>query len=46
MKYRNTKTGVIVDVNSVIGGDWEPVKKTVEKKSTETESKEKGKAKK
>ena len=47
MKYRNIKTGVIIDVNSVIGGDWEPVNDSVEKKATETEQKEKkGKAKK
>ncbi len=23
MKYRNTKTGVEIEVNSEIGGDWE-----------------------
>lgn len=25
MQYRNTKTGVVIDVNSEIGGDWELV---------------------
>lgn len=25
MKYRNTKTGVVIDVNSKIGGDWEEI---------------------
>lgn len=25
MKYRNTKTGVVIEVYSVIHGDWEPV---------------------
>ena len=29
MKYRNTKTGVVIDVNSEIqGADWEAVEKT------------------
>lgn len=23
MKYRNKKTGVVIDVNSEMGGDWE-----------------------
>ena len=23
MQYRNTKTGIVIDVNSEIGGDWE-----------------------
>lgn len=27
MLYRNEKTGVVIDVvNSVLGGDWKPVK--------------------
>lgn len=35
MKYRHTITGAIVDINSKVGGDWEPVeeKKTVAQKS-------------
>lgn len=32
MLYRNEKTGVIIDVQSVLGGDWKPVK---EKKTAE-----------
>jgi len=38
MKYRNTKTGVIIDVPSELKGAWEPVKapepKKPEKKKT------------
>lgn len=26
MKYRNKETGVVVDVQSELGGVWEPVK--------------------
>lgn len=33
MKYKNTKTGAIVDVKSIIGGDWVPVEEP--KKPTE-----------
>ena len=25
MLYRNTKTGAVIDVNSEMGGKWEPV---------------------
>ena len=25
MEYRNKKTGVVIDVNSELRGDWEPV---------------------
>ena len=25
MKYRNKKTGAVLDVDSKLGGDWEPV---------------------
>lgn len=25
MKYRNKKTGAVIDVESNVGGDWEPV---------------------
>lgn len=25
MKYRNEKTGAIIDVESEMGGDWKPV---------------------
>jgi len=25
MEYRNKKTGAVIDVNSELGGDWEPV---------------------
>ena len=27
MLYRNEKTGIVIDVQSVLGGDWKPVKK-------------------
>lgn len=26
MEYRNTKTGAVINVDSEIGGHWEPVK--------------------
>lgn len=26
MEYRNKKTGVVINVNSELRGDWEPVK--------------------
>lgn len=29
MKYRNTKTGAVVEVESKIGGNWEPVEAPV-----------------
>lgn len=25
MLYRNSKTGAVIDVNSIMGGSWEPV---------------------
>lgn len=44
MLYRNEKTGVVIDVNSVLGGDWKPVEKKTEKSAKETKRKaEKGK---
>ena len=47
MKYRNTETGVIIDVESVMGGVWEPVKdKAAEKTEEKPKKSEKGKAKK
>lgn len=44
MLYRNEKTGVVIDVESVLGGDWKPVeiKKTAEEpkpKAKKTEKK-------
>ena len=39
MLYRNEKTGAIIDVNSVLGGDWKPVKEKAEKTSKETKKK-------
>ena len=43
MLYRNEKTGVIIDVNSTLGGDWKPVEKA-EKGVKESKKKaEKGK---
>ena len=27
MLYRNEKTGIVIDVQSVLGGVWKPVKK-------------------
>lgn len=44
MLYRNEKTGIVIDVQSVLGGDWKPVEKeTAEKpkpKKTKAKSKE------
>lgn len=41
MKYRNIKTGAIVEVNAVVSGDWEPVeeKKPTPKKTTKAPKK-------
>ena len=39
MKYKNKKTGAVVEVKSKItGGGWEPVKKHTKKKTENTES--------
>ena len=39
MLYRNEKTGVVIDVNSVLGGDWKPVEVKTEKTAKETKRK-------
>ena len=39
MLYRNTKTGVIVDVPSEVSGEWEKVEKQPSPVSVETEVK-------
>lgn len=31
MEYRNVKTGAVIDVNSVLGGNWKPVEPAPEK---------------
>lgn len=31
MEYRDTKTGAVIETDSVLVGDWEPVKKTKKK---------------
>ena len=36
MKYRNKETGVVVDVQSELGGVWEPVKEKAKKAGKET----------
>ena len=41
MLYRNEKTGIVIDVQSVLGGDWKPV----ETKKTAEEPKPKAKKK-
>lgn len=44
MLYRNEKTGVVIDVNSVLGGDWKPVEVKATRTAKETKKKtEKGK---
>lgn len=35
MKYRNKRTGAVIDVNSTLGGDWEQVKAPAVRKTTE-----------
>lgn len=41
MLYRNEKTGVVIEVESVLGGDWKPVeeKKTAEVPKAKTKKK-------
>lgn len=46
MKYRNTKTGVVIDVKSVIGGKWEPVEQEEPPKPKKKQSKKTQKEKK
>ena len=47
MEYRNVKTGAVIDVNSELGGDWEPVKASAAQKAEKAEpAKKKVKAKK
>lgn len=41
MQYRNTKTGVIVEVFSEVSGDWEKVEEQPSPVSVETEEKPK-----
>lgn len=44
MLYRNIKTGVTVEVNSKLGGDWEAVSpKTAEKKRIQKPTEDKAK---
>ena len=45
MLYRNEKTGVVIDVESVLGGDWKPVEtKTAEEpKEPKAKTRKKGK---
>lgn len=45
MKYRNTKSGVVIDVNAKLGGNWMPVEAKKEVKKT-SEPKRKGTTKK
>lgn len=43
-QYKHKKTGVIVSVNSEIGGDWEPFEAPTAKTEKPTEEKPKKKA--
>lgn len=45
MKYRNTKTGAVIDVKAELGGDWMPVE-TKKKAEPSPEAKKKKAAKK
>lgn len=46
MLYRNEKTGVTIDVKSVLGGAWKPVEeKTAEEPKKETKPKKTKKGK-
>lgn len=38
MEYRNKKTGVVIEVQSEMSGDWEPVKKAEQKTAPEPKS--------
>ena len=40
MLYRNEKTGVVIDVNSVLGGDWKKEEKKTEKSAKEANSRQ------
>lgn len=33
MKYKNRVTGIVIEVGSKLGGDWEPVEKPKKKTS-------------
>ena len=44
MKYRNIKTGAVIDVRSECGGDWVPVE--AKKKNTTSQSMRKATSKK
>lgn len=35
MKFKNKKTGVVIDVPSILGGVWEPVKEKPQKAESE-----------
>ncbi len=45
MKYRNIKTGTVIEVNAVLGGNWEPVNPP-EKAKTKRQTAKKGSVKK
>ena len=45
MKYRNTKTGVIIDVQSELKGAWEPVEDPAPEKPAKKTKKTGGKKK-
>ena len=45
MRYRHKLTGAEIDVNSEIGGDWEPVKAPEAPRKEETSAPKKGKKK-
>lgn len=46
MKYRNKKTGVVIDVESELGGDWEKVPAKPPVPAKKAPPKRKGKAEK
>lgn len=47
MEYRNVKTGAVIDVDSELGGDWEPVKASAAQPEKKAEpAKKKGSVKK
>ena len=38
MEYRNKRTGVVIEVQSEMSGDWEPVKKAEQKAAPESKA--------
>ena len=46
MKYQNKNTGAVIEAESVLGGDWMPVKEPKKADKAEKTEEKKGKSKK